>query len=497
MDNSVVYNIQTYITIAHKTHKMNDFSIDTNKKPQDIEAKALWKKVLAELQLDLSDLNYKTWFSKTSAENLTDSSIDIICASKYVKDKVETRFFNLVNDSLKRHSKKDLRINLIIRDTLPEPTVEKAKMGPLFTVEANQERNEAKSKEVAYRAGLSPKLVFENYLMGRNNQLAYAIATAVAANPGKTYNPVFFYSGVGLGKTHLMQAIGNKILEDNPNIRIVYCTGESFTNELIESIQSGKGKGKYTANQFRDKYRKADVLLIDDIQFIAGREATQEEFFHTFNALYMAQKQIVLTSDRPPKDFTHIEERITSRFSSGIIADLQTPDFDMRIAILRQRRDDNKDEISNDVLDFIAEKINTNVRELEGAYMQVLTFAKATGAPINIESAAQALGQSIKTEPTKQVNVNQIIKAVCNYYSVKTLDLKGKSRNKEVVIPRQVSMYLMYKMIGTPYMTIGELLGGRDHTTIMHGVKKIEEEYTEASKLRQDIMNIKQSISTS
>lgn len=310
--------------------------------------------------------------------------------------------------------------------------------------------------------------------------------------PGELYNPVFIYSGVGLGKTHLLQAIGNRILQTKPGMKVVYTTGEAFTNELIEAIQSGRGKGGYTTNEFRNKFRKADVFLIDDIQFVIGRATTQEEFFHTFNELYLAQKQIVITSDRPPKDFNNLEDRITSRFSSGIIADIQNPDMEVRAAILRTKRDENKDPITNDVIDAIAEKMETNIRELMGAYIQVVTYAKATGIEVNLDNLSEALGQSVREREKKVVNVNDILKAVCNYYTVRIPDIKGERRTKELVIPRQVAMYLMKEITGMPLMTIGEFLGGRDHTTIMHGVEKIETEIKAQGKLKQDVSKVKQ-----
>jgi chromosomal replication initiator protein len=265
-------------------------------------------------------------------------------------------------------------------------------------------------------------------------------------------------------------------------------------NELIEAIQSGKGKGKLATYEFRNKFRKADVFLIDDIQFVIGKESTQEEFFHTFNALYMDQKQIVITSDRPPKEFTSLEERITSRFASGIIADIQPPDMEMRAAILRNKRDQNKDLIPNEVLDYISEKIVTNVRELEGAYIQVLTYVKATGSEMNIETAAKALGQSIREKFQKNVNINEVLKAVCTYYAIKMSDIKGERRIKELVIPRQIAMYLMKEITHTPYMTIGAFLGGRDHTTIMHGVERISQDLKKEEKIKQDVTNIRQII---
>jgi chromosomal replication initiator protein len=299
---------------------------------------------------------------------------------------------------------------------------------------------------------------------------------------------------VGLGKTHLLQAIGNKILQNKPGTKVIYTTGEAFMNELIEAIQSGKGKGKLATYEFRNKFRKADVFLIDDIQFVIGKEATQEEFFHTFNALYMDQKQIVITSDRPPKDFTSLEERVTSRFASGIIADIQPPDIEMRAAILRAKRDQNSDSVPNDVIDFISEKITTNVRELEGAYLQVITYAKTTGSTLDVETAAKALGQSIREEAKKNVNINEILKAVCTYYAVKAADIKGERRVKEFVIPRQVAMYLMKEITHSPYMTIGAFLGGRDHTTIMHGVDRVSKDVKKEEKIKQDVVNVRQLI---
>ena len=314
----------------------------------------------------------------------------------------------------------------------------------------------------------------------------------MAERPGEIYNPVFIYSGVGLGKTHLMQAIGNFILKNKPGMKVIYTTGESFTNEMIDAIQSGKGKGRYASNDFRNKYRKADVFLIDDVQFIAGKDATQEEFFHTFNALYLAQKQIVITSDKPPKDFTNLEERISSRFNSGIIVDMQTPDVETRIAILRARRDKDGDTISNEVINIIAETVTTNIRELEGAYLRLLSVAKATGTDVTPDTALLTLGQTIKERNKKPVNMNEILNAVCNYYSIKSADLKGKKRTKELVLPRQVVMFLIKDLTNTPYMTIGDFLGGRDHTTVMHGVDKIGEEVRTKQTIREDIVNVKQ-----
>lgn len=338
---------------------------------------------------------------------------------------------------------------------------------------------------------LNPNYTFENFIMGANNQLAFSIAQAVAENPGITYNPFFIYSGVGLGKTHLMQSIGHKIAQNNPEIKIMYCTGESFMNDFIEAIKSQRGAGKYTSKDFRNKYRKADVLLIDDIQFIAGKEATQDEFFHTFNALQMAQKQIVITSDRPPQEFTNIEDRIRSRFGSGITADMQKPDIETRIAILRSKRDRDGGNMANDVIDVLAEHISSNVRELEGAYLQVIMSARSTHSPITIEFAKTVLQDTLKAKRRKPLTINTILKTVCTYFDVTMGDVKGKRRTQVLVVPRQIAMYLMHSLTETPFTSIGDFFGGRDHTTVIHGVRKIEEEINQNGKLREDIIKIK------
>ena len=454
------------------------------------DPKTFWKAVLGQVETGMSPMVYKSIVSKTKISEISQNSINVICENDFIKKNLEKRYQTVIENAVKNVVGKSLNIRFEIErnNEIKKASVD---MGPLFT---QQKDEKVLIGEKRQKSNLSPKFTFENYILGKNNNLAYAIATAVSEKPGELYNPVFIYSKVGLGKTHLIQAIGNKIIESKPGMRVIYTTGEAFTNELIETIQSGKGKGKYTSNQFRDKFRKADVLLIDDVQFIIGKEATQEEFFHTFNTLYMTGKQIVITSDRPPKDFTNLEERITSRFSSGIIADIQMPDVEMRSAILRAKRDENKDFISNEVISYVAERVDSNVRELEGAYLQVVTYAKANGIEPTTELAARALGQTIREKPQKSINVNEILKAVCTYYSVKSQDIKGKRRNKELVIPRQVAMYLMKEITDTPFMTIGDFLGGRDHTTVMHGVGKIQEEIAQTGKMTQDVVNVKQII---
>ncbi len=463
-----------------------------------IDADFLWRGVLGELQVHLNPTGFRMWFASSSAENLTDTSVDIVCNSKHAKHMIEKSYTSLIEESVAKICHKKVKLNFIVRENTRaiKATIatkkradKKTAEGPLLVQAARKVAPEDYDK-----AGLSPRYTFENFILGGSNQLAFAIAAAIADNPGKTYNPVFFYSEVGLGKTHLIQAIGNKILQENPHYKIVYTTGEAFTNELIETLQRGKG-GKYSAPSFRNKFRKADVFLIDDVQFIAGREATQQEFFHTFNALQHAGKQVVLTSDKPPKDLENLTERITSRFNSGIIADIQMPDTEMRNAILRSRRDSAGDVISNEVIDFIAQKVATNTRELEGAYLRIVAVAKTMGGEPTIELAGQILGKTVQDEvQRKNINVSQVLKAVCDYYSVKGVDVKGPRRNKELVVPRQIAMFLLKDITRMSFVSIGEVLGGRDHSTIMYGVDKVRAVMTEVVKVRQDVANIKQTI---
>ncbi len=472
---------------APETYSLQLMVINALEKPKDF-----WKAILGEVEMKLSPMVFKALVGRTQAEVDTDNqSLKILCEDVFVRDNLEKKYYNVINEAILKLSGKQIKFHAVVNksEKTTTPQTNEDTLGPLFQAPKDKD---LVVREKQQKANLFPKFTFENYIMGKNNNLAYAVATAVAERPGELYNPVFIYSGVGLGKTHLLQAIGNQILNTKPGTKVVYTTGEDFTNELIDAI---RGKGKYSTNDFRNKFRKADVFLIDDVQFVIGRESTQEEFFHTFNALYMNQKQIVITSDRPPKEFTNLEERVTSRFASGIIVDIQAPDFEMRTAILRTKRDTAHDPIPNNVIDFIADSVDSNVRELEGAYIQVLTDARAKGYEINLDSASAALGQSVRQKASPTVNVNQILKAVCTYYSVKMPDLKGKRRTKDLVLPRQVAMYLLKEMTSTPFMAIGDLLGGRDHTTIMHGVDKIGTEVKQRGKITQDISNVKQMVS--
>ena len=468
------------------------------------QEKTLWIRLSSELELSGNSSVYKIYSPRMGVQ-VAGGELLVLCPDGHSISVIEKAFRKSVEAFVAKAAPEYKKVGFVVGKVEHKEKRVDVNKAPLFAQPQAKTSNSrvGGTDEVARKAngtmngdgsGLSAKYTFENYLMGSSNQLAYAVAKAVAERPGESYNPLFLHSGVGLGKTHLMQAIGNKILTEKPHLKVIYSTGEAFMNELIEAIQTSKGRGQYTINKFRSKFRTADVLLIDDVQVIAGTESTQEEFFHTFNTLYMAQKQIVLTSDRPPKDFVKLEERVRSRFGSGMIVDIKPPDLDMRIAILRNKRDEAGDTVQNDALDIIALTVSSNIRELLGAYIQVVTSAKTNGVEPTKDFVAQELGQRVANEKRRPVNLQQILRAVCSYYSVKIDDIKGHRRTKELVIPRHMAMYLIYDLTKTPYMSIGDFLGGRDHTTILHGVKKVEDELKDTAKTKQDVANIVQNV---
>ena len=332
---------------------------------------------------------------------------------------------------------------------------------------------------------------YEEAHLGSNNKFAQAAALAVAESPGDTYNPLFIYGGAGLGKTHLMHSIAHFILEHDENSRVLYVTSEEFTNELIETIRNGNNTAM---SKFREKYRNIDVLLVDDIQFIIGKESTQEEFFHTFNSLHSAKKQIIISSDKPPKDMEILEERFRSRFEWGLIADITLPDYETRMAILHKNEEMNGYNISEDVIKYIATNIKSNIRELEGAFNKVMAGAKLEKKEVTLELAEQALKDIISPDEKKVITPEYIISVVAEHYGVTPADLSGNKRNSKIVMPRQVSMYLCREIISTPLKNIGKALGNRDHTTVMHGIEKIENELQNDDNLKNTIDILKKKI---
>ena len=340
-------------------------------------------------------------------------------------------------------------------------------------------------------ANLNPKYTFDSFVVGANNNLAHAASLAVAESPGEIYNPLFIYGGVGLGKTHLMHSVAHFILKNNPSAKILYVTSEKFTNELIDAIRN---KNNVSTTEFREKYRNNDVLLIDDIQFIIGKESTQEEFFHTFNALYEAKKQIIISSDRPPREIETLEDRLRSRFEWGLTVDIQPPDYETRMAILRKKEELEGYNIDNEIIKYIATNVKSNIRELEGALTKIVASSKLNNKEINLELAEEALKDLISPNAAREVTPQLIINVVSEHFGITPLDLIGQKRSKELVFPRQIVMYLCGDMTNESLQNIGKALGGRDHTTIIHGTKKIASELKTDENLKNTIDILKKKI---
>lgn len=454
-----------------------------------MDEKILWQTALAQIELELSKPIFQTFFKSTTIKSRTGTTIEIACPNTATKERIQSRHYSQVKSVLDQLTKIDNNIIFTVESIL-KPLDD---LGPLFSSPPKESYREAVMTPSFSRdpkeTGLYPQYTFDNFVVGPNNNLAFAVAQAIATSPGKVYNPFFLYAGVGLGKTHLIQAIGNQIFKSRQSLKVLYCTGETFTNELLESIYRSKQFREASTN-FRKKFRNVDVLIIDDIQFIAGRETTQEEFYNTFNALYPAGKQIILASDRPPKEIARLEERLASRFSSGMIADMQAPDVDIKNAILRRKREVLGVQLPDEIIDFIAKTSPSNIRDLEGAFLQVIAFNQTQGGSVNLEQVKSLLGRNIGATE-ERVTPKRIINAVENFFNVKSSDLKGPCRKREFVIPRQIAMYLIKTLTDTPLMQIGDIIGGRDHTTIIHGSDKIQKELIENPKIQEDVRKIK------
>ena len=451
-------------------------------------AKELWEKALLELQEKLSKPNYQTWFkNKTSVTSFDEKTVEIGCLNTYAKDFLDKRYSTLLKEVLDRLTNKDVKVRFVV-----DKTLEKAKTTPVPLFDLEDTEDKTKESTIDHKvmlANLNLKYTFDSFVVGNNNRLAHAVAISVSKLPAKSYNPFFLYGGVGVGKTHLMHAIGHEILRTLPNLKVLYCTGESFTNEMIEAIQNRRTGG------FRSKYRGIDVLLIDDIQFIAGRDTTQEEFFHTFNDLHSSGKQVVMTSDRPPKDIAKLEARVKSRFEWGMIADIQIPDTDMREAILLSKCKEKNISVPQEVLHYLAENVTSSIRDLEGSLTRLVTTSTLLNKPLNLELAAQVAAPEVRPVKTSRVlNAKDIIDKVCEYYNVKLSDIKSPKRHAEIALPRQVIMYILRIDLGLQLMGIAKLLGGRDHTTIMYGVDKISKTVEKDTNLSGQIGEIRTSL---
>ena len=441
----------------------------------DTDLNTLWEKTLDIIKSELSEVSFNAWIKSCQPISMSNTSIKISVPNSFTQDILNKRYKDLVANSIKAVCSKLYDIEFVIlSDTSDKENLKIKSDKPTKSIIVNDEMSST----------LNPKYTFNSFVIGNSNRFAHAASLAVAEAPAKAYNPLFIYGGVGLGKTHLMHAIGHYILESNPNAKVVYVSSEKFTNELINAIKDDKNE------EFRSKYRNVDVLLIDDVQFIAGKERTQEEFFHTFNALHDANKQIILSSDRPPKEIPTLEDRLRSRFEWGLIADIQVPDFETRMAILKKKADVENLNVANDVMGYIASKIKSNIRELEGALIRIIAYSSLTNREVSVDLATEALKDIISKKQGKHVTIDAIQDVVASYYNLRIEDLKSQRRTRSVAYPRQIAMYLSRKLTDMSLPKIGEEFGGRDHTTVIHAYEKISENLKTDDTLQHTVNNI-------
>lgn len=434
-----------------------------------LSAQEIWNRTEELLDGELTKISLDTWIKTVKPLNIKNDTFTLEAPSEFNRDILKSRYLTLIANAVKTVTNKEYTVEVVFKDVNSTP-------------------NPSEENPNAHSSILNPKYTFDTFVRGNGNQFAHAGAVAVAEFPAKRYNPFFLYGGVGLGKTHLMHAIGHYILEQNPDARVLYVTSEKFTNELINSIRDSKNE------EFRNKYRNIDVLLIDDIQFIIGKERTQEEFFHTFNALYEAQKQIIISSDKAPKDIMTLEERLRSRFEWGLLADIQAPDIETRIAILQKKAQLEKFNVPDDVHFYIADNIVSNIRELEGALNRVVAYASLINSPITVELTQECLKQMITSANAKEINPTAIMKVVGRYFNISPENLLSKKRSRDITYPRQLAMFLCRELTDLSLPKIGKAFGGKDHTTVLHACEKIHDELQNNTEVRRAISEMKKNI---
>ena len=422
------------------------------------------------LKGEVTKISYETWIKDLELQSMENNTIVLLAHTQFQKDSIMSRYYDLFKNTFKYLTNKEWEITVVLNEDGEGGEQSSSAQPEHYTQNLN--------------SNLNPKYTFESFVVGNNNRFAHAAALAVAEAPATSYNPLFLYGGVGLGKTHLMHAIANEILVHNKNTSILYVTSEKFTNQLINAIKDNKNE------QFRNKYRNIDVLLIDDIQFIAGKERIQEEFFHTFNALHESGKQIVISSDRPPKDINFLEDRLKSRFEWGLIADISNPDYETRLAILRKKAQLDNIIIDDDILSNIANKIDSNIRELEGTLNKLIAKASLINSPITMEMAEKAINDVV-TQQEKILSIELIQETISKYFNISVNDLKGIKRSVDVTFPRQIAMYLCRNVAGQPLTVIGAKFGKRDHTTVLHACNKIENEVKENPSTKRIVDSVK------
>ena len=452
------------------------------------EVKEKWPEIIEHLRVEheLLNVSFNTWIKPLKVYDVIDDTAYILVNKDSSVEYIDKKYRLPLMVCIAEITGKEYEIQFVSEDD--------DKLNKIHNASIDNGQNK-KTKSLAEKAGLNPKYTFDTFVVGGNNNFAHAASLAVAESPGEVYNPLFLYGGVGLGKTHLMHSIAHFILDKNPKKKVLYVTSETFTNELIDALRNGKTAGNESAMlNFRDKYRNIDVLLIDDIQFIIGKESTQEEFFHTFNHLHTLGKQIIISSDKPPKDIETLESRLRTRFEWGLIADISSPDYETRMAILQKKIELDhleKYNIKNDVLDYIAANVKSNIRELEGSLNKLIALYKLNNNnnPIDIALAAEALKDIISSDNRREVTPELILDIVADHFGITVADLKSKKRDSEIAVPRQICMYLMRTMTDTALKGIGAVLGGKDHSTVKYGVEKIAKDI-ESDEMMTNTINI-------
>ncbi|MCT4612971.1 MAG: chromosomal replication initiator protein DnaA [Clostridia bacterium] len=446
------------------------------------DIQVVWNEVLSLLKSETTSISFNTWFQNLKPLAIKDTLFVIETDNSFSLEILNKRHSSLITNCINEVTGGNYEIKIVLPNQfdINQSTKEQKIAEKIESI---------KKDPLNFVSNLNPRYIFDTFVVGNGNRMAHAASLAVAESPGKAYNPLFIYGGAGLGKTHLMHSIGHFILEQKPDAKILYVTSEKFTNELINAIKDDRNE------EFRAKYRTIDVLLVDDIQFIGGKERTQEEFFHTFNALYENNKQIIISSDRPPKEIETLEERLRSRFEWGLIADVSAPDFETRIAILRKKAETDNIEIADDILTYVAKSVFSNIRELEGALNRIVAFSSLTNGEINMEIANEAIKDLMSEDKPRIITPEYIQEVVANYYNLKDTDLSSKRRTRNIAFPRQIAMYLSRELTDLSLPKIGEKFGGRDHTTIIHGYEKIKTDLEDNSELKKVIQELKQKLS--
>ncbi len=444
---------------------------------------ALWQSVLGEIELSVSHATFTTWFKNTELIDQDETGVVISVPNIFAKKQFEVKFNDQVKLVLEKNGIKNKQITYTIQShNKSNKSSREVTVSPDAVIKAEPNMGAALPPAVA--GGLNPRYTFDNFIVGSSNDLAYTASQAVAANPGVKYNPIYLYGGVGLGKTHLMQAIGNEIIKNNPKIRILYVSSETFVNEFLDHI-------RYKKKGFSGKYRNVDVLIVDDMQFIAGKEKTQEEFFHTFEHLHHNNKQIIISSDKPPKNIPTLTERLRSRFEMGMAIDIQMPDFETRCAILNAKASLSGFNLKQETVEYLATNIKTNIRELEGVLNQLLAYAEMRGIEPDISTAEGLIGNVRRTRP-QHLTGKQIVERVCKYFQLDINEIKGPKRDKHIVLPRQIAMYLLRSELHFSFPKIAAELGRKDHTTAIHSVEKIEKAIKLDFLIREQVSSIRE-----